>query len=44
MNTLTPLESIEQEIKRLNAQAHEPTSTDILAVLQMLVNALKDKS
>jgi hypothetical protein len=35
------LQSVEQEIKRLNAQSHEPTSAEILAVMQMLVDVLK---
>jgi len=37
----TPLQSVEQEIKRLNAQSYEPSSADILALIQMLVDSLK---
>jgi len=37
----TPLQAVEQEIKRLNAQSYEPSSADILALIQMLVDSLK---
>lgn len=37
----TPLQAVEQEIKRLNAQPYEPSSADILALIQMLVDAMK---
>jgi hypothetical protein len=35
------LQSVEQEIKRLNAQSYEPSSADILVLIQMLVDSLK---
>jgi hypothetical protein len=39
---MTPLQAIEQEIKRLNAQSYEPSSASILALIQMLVDVLKE--
>ena len=35
-------QNAEKEIKRLNAQSHEPTSSDILAVMQLLVEMIKE--
>lgn len=37
-------QNAEKEIKRLNAQSHEPTSSDILAVMQLLVEMVKESN
>jgi hypothetical protein len=37
-------QNAEEEIKRLNAQSHEPTSSDILAVTQLLVEMIKESN
>ena len=43
--TLSELtQNAEKEIKRLNAQSYEPTSSDILAVMQLLVEMIKESN
>ena len=45
LTTLSVLtQNAEKEIKRLNAQSHEPTSSDILAVMQLLVEMVKESN